>query len=92
MKIYVGNIPFSSTEADLRELFEQFGEVSSVKIITDRVTGRSRGFGFIEMPNDDEAQNAIASLDGKEFGGRPLRVNVSRPREDRGGPNRPKRW
>jgi RNA recognition motif-containing protein len=82
MNIYVGNLPREATEDDLREAFEAFGEVTSVKIITDRFTGDSRGFGFIEMPNSPEAQSAISGLDGKELKGRSLRVNEARPRRD----------
>ena len=73
-KIYVGNLPWSATEADLRDLFQQFGTVHSSAVITDRETGRSRGFGFIEM-DDKDAVNAISQLDGRDMGGRPLRVN-----------------
>lgn len=83
MNIFVGNLNFRSSEQALRGLFEEYGEVSSVRIITDRETGRSRGFAFVEMPNDDEARTAIASLDGQDFDGRPLNVNEARPREDR---------
>lgn len=83
MKIYVGNIPFSTNEEALRSLFESYGEVSEVSIVLDRYTGRSRGFGFVEMPDDEQARKAISSLDGKEFEGRALRVNESRPRERR---------
>ncbi len=83
MKIYVGNIPYSSSEDSLRSLFEQYGEVTSVTIVTDRYTGRSRGFGFVEMPNDEQAREAINSLNGHEFEGRELRVNESRPRPRR---------
>jgi RNA recognition motif-containing protein len=82
MNIYVGNLPREASEDDLREAFEAFGEVTSVKIITDRFTGDSRGFGFIEMPNSPEAQSAISGLDGKELKGRSLRVNEARPRRD----------
>jgi RNA recognition motif-containing protein len=85
MNIYVGNLDFSSTEDTVRALFEQHGEVTSVKIITDRYTGRSRGFGFVEMAKDDEAKAAISALDGKELDGRPLKVNEARPRTERGG-------
>ncbi len=85
MNIYVGNLDFSSTEDSVRALFEQHGEVTSVKIITDRYTGRSRGFGFVEMANDEEGKAAIAALDGKEMDGRPLKVNEARPRTERGG-------
>lgn len=77
--IYVGNIPFSSSEPELQQLFEQFGEVHSVKLITDRETGRPRGFGFVEMEKED-ADKAIEALDGNDFGGRALRVNEARPR------------
>jgi len=82
MNIYVGNLPREATEEDLREAFEAFGEVTSVKIITDRFTGDSRGFGFVEMSNSPEAQSAISGLDGKELKGRSLRVNEARPRRD----------
>ena len=82
MNIYVGNLPREAKEDDLREAFEAFGEVTSVKIITDRFTGDSRGFGFVEMPNSPEAQSAISGLDGKELKGRTLRVNEARPRRD----------
>ncbi|MES2620476.1 MAG: RNA-binding protein [Bacteroidota bacterium] len=79
MNIYVANISFRASEGQLKELFQQFGEVSSVKIVTDRDTGRSRGFGFIEMPNDSEGQQAIAQLNGTEFAERNLVVNEARP-------------
>lgn len=87
MNIYVGNLPREATEDDLREAFVAFGEVTSAKIITDRFTGDSRGFGFVEMPNSSEAQAAISGLDGKDLKGRTLRVNEARPRRDnrRGG-------
>lgn len=81
-KIYVGNLPFSATEAEVRELFAQHGTVHSVKLITDRETGRPRGFGFIEMERD-EANAAIQALNGTDFGGRSLRVNEARERGDR---------
>ena len=80
--IYVGNIPFNSTESEVRELFGQHGTVHSVKFITDRDTGRFRGFGFIEM-DTEEAEAAIAALNGQDFGGRTLRVNEARERGDR---------
>ena len=83
-KIYVGNLPFSATEDSVRELFAQKGEVESVAIITDRETGRSRGFGFVEM-DPDGADKAINELDQYEMDGRSLRVNEAKPREDRGG-------
>lgn len=80
MNIYVGNLPWRSSEEDLRGAFEAFGEVSSAKIITDRETGRSRGFGFVEMPDDSAAQAAIEGLNDQDFQGRSLRVNEARPR------------
>ncbi len=80
MNIYVGNLPFSSNSADLEELFGQYGQVDSASVISDRETGRSRGFGFVEMANDDEARRAIEELDGADLGGRNLRVNEARPR------------
>lgn len=84
MNIYVGNLPFSMTEAEFRETFEAYGEVSSANLIMDRETGRPRGFGFVEMPNDTEAQEAINALNGTEVGDRELRVNEAKPREKRG--------
>lgn len=77
-KIYVGNLPFRATEEELTSLFEQVGAVESVSIITDRDTGRSKGFGFVSM-NDDDAEKAIAALNGKDFAGRALTVNEARP-------------
>ena len=85
MNIYVGNLPFSAVEDELRAKFEEFGAVDSAKIIMDRETGRSRGFGFVEMPNDDEAQAAIDGLQGSDFGGRALTVSEARPRQGGGG-------
>jgi RNA recognition motif-containing protein len=82
MNIYVANIPFRATEAELRGLFEQFGEVSSAKIILDKFTQRSRGFGFVEMADDESAQSAISQLNGSEFMGKTLVVNEARPRSD----------
>jgi len=90
MNIFVGNLAFTTTEDDLAQLFEPFGTVSQARIATDRETGRSRGFGFVEMPNDAEAEAAIEELHGATIGGRPLTVNEARPREDRGGPRRPR--
>jgi RNA recognition motif-containing protein len=84
-KLYVGNLTFSATESDLREMFAPFGAVESVSLVTDRDTGRSRGFGFVEMTNDTEAAAAIAALNGKDSGGRPLTVNEARPKAERGG-------
>ncbi len=86
MNIYVGNLPREATEEDLRKAFESFGEITTAKIITDRFTGDSRGFGFVEMSNNSEAQAAISGLDGKDLKGRSLKVNEARPRrDDRGG-------
>ena len=85
MKIYVGNLSFDSTESEVQDLFSQHGEVEDVAIITDRDTGRSRGFGFVEMKNDDAARAAIDAINGQEFGGRTLTVNEARPRNDRRG-------
>lgn len=81
MNIFVGSLPFSLGEADLKESFEAYGPVDSVKIITDKVTGRSKGFGFVEMPNDEEAQRAIDELNGATVGGRTIVVNQSEARE-----------
>jgi RNA recognition motif-containing protein len=83
--IYVGNLPYDTTGDDLVELFQQYGTVTSGQVIIDKFTNRSRGFGFVEMSNDDEAQTAIESLNGQPFGSRPLTVNEARPRDDRGG-------
>jgi RNA recognition motif-containing protein len=80
MNIYVGNLNYASTEEGLRRLFEAYGEVGDVSIIRDRETGRSRGFGFVEMPNEEEARAAIAELDNKEFDGRLIKVNQARPK------------
>lgn len=83
MQIYVGNISYGTTEESLESLFGQYGQVSSVKIITDRETGRAKGFGFIAMDNDSEGQKAIDELNGQDFEGRSLRINEARPREER---------
>ncbi len=83
MNIYVGNLSFDAGENDVRKAFEEFGSVDSVKIIIDKYSERSKGFGFVEMENDDEAKLAIAELDGKDLMGRALKVNVARPREER---------
>jgi len=85
MKIYVGNMPWSVDDDQLAELFEQYGEVASAVVITDRDTGRSRGFGFVEMNDDDQARTAIEALTDHQMGGRSLTVNEARPRPDRGG-------
>jgi RNA recognition motif-containing protein len=83
--IYVGNLAFTATDDDLRSAFEEYGEVTSVNIIMDRETGRSRGFAFVEMANEDQAKEAIENLDGAGIGGRNVSVNEARPREPRGG-------
>ncbi|MBI4583014.1 MAG: RNA-binding protein [Planctomycetes bacterium] len=93
MNIYVGNIPYDITEDGLRAEFGAFGQVTAVNIITDRESGRPRGFAFVEMANDAEAKSAIDALNGKDFSGRTLKVNEARPREERrsgggGGPRR----
>jgi cold-inducible RNA-binding protein len=85
MRLYVGNLPFDTTEDDLRELFSSDGEVRDVSLVTDRDTGRSRGFGFVEFANDDEGRKAIDRLNGSDMGGRQLTVNEARPRTQRGG-------
>jgi RNA recognition motif-containing protein len=85
MNIFVGNLSHQTVEADLRTAFEAHGQVSSAKVITDRATGESKGFGFVEMPQQSEAEAAIANLNGKELQGRALTVNVSRPRSENGG-------
>lgn len=88
MNIYVGNLSYQMSESGINDVFAEFGAVDSVKIITDRDTGRSKGFGFVEMPNNEEAQAAVSALDGKEVDGRNLKVNEAKPREDR--PRRPR--
>lgn len=87
-KLYVGNLSFSTTEAGLRAAFEAHGQVASASIVMDRDTGRPRGFGFVEMPNDAEAQNAISKMDGATLDGRPLKVNVAKPKTEGGGGGR----
>jgi RNA recognition motif-containing protein len=92
-KLYVGNLSYEVTDSDLEQMFAAHGSVQSAQVIMDRDTGRSKGFGFVEMSNDSEAQAAIAALNGKETGGRTLTVNEARPREDRprsGGQDRPR--
>ena len=84
-KIYIGNIPFTSTEEELRTVFERHGDVASVSVITDRETGRSRGFAFVEMDDSSAADNAIRALDGSELGGRSIRVNEAEDRKGGGG-------
>jgi RNA recognition motif-containing protein len=92
-KLYVGNLPFEVSDLDLQELFASQGEVVSAKVITDRETGRPRGFGFVEMVRSEDAQKAIQGLDGRDFKGRNLKVNAAQPREDRaGGGGGGRRW
>lgn len=86
MNIYVGNLNYGTTEDDLRALFEAHGTVTSVNLITDRETGRPRGFGFVEMADDNAARTAIEAINGTELDGRTLTVNEARPRQSRGGP------
>lgn len=83
--IYVGNLPWNTTDQELADLFAQYGPVIKAQVIKDRDTGRSRGFGFVEMPTDDDAQKAIDALNNQPFGGRPLTVNIAKPREQRAG-------
>lgn len=83
MNIYCGNLPYRFDDHELERHFAEFGTVSSARVLTDRDTGRSKGFGFVEMPNADEANEAIRQLDGKEFEGRNMRVNEAKPREER---------
>src|SRR5918997_5448232 len=85
MKLYVGNLSFQTSSDDLQQLFAQVGTVESASVVEDRDTGRSRGFGFVEMASKEEGEAAIAQFNGKEFNGRNLSVNEARPREDRGG-------
>src|SRR5262249_49746409 len=87
MNIYVGNLPTNATEESLKQLFEQYGNVVSVRMMRDRMTGQLRGFAFVQMASQDEAQEAIGQLQGHEFGGNRLRVNEARPRTER--PQRP---
>ncbi|MBS1745308.1 MAG: RNA-binding protein [Bacteroidetes bacterium] len=88
MNIYVSNLSFAVQDEDLREYFEEYGEVSSAKVITDKFTNRSRGFGFVEMPNDEAAQKAIKELDGAVVDSRTISVTVAKPREERSNNNR----
>ena len=100
MNLFVGNLAWATTQADLEAAFGAYGEVSSAKIMTDRETGKSRGFAFVEMPNDSEARKAIEDLNGKDLKGRAINVNEARPREERprsggfggGGDRGPRRW
>jgi RNA recognition motif-containing protein len=91
VNIYVGNLAFSTTDHDLRQLFEPYGEVDTINLITDKYTGQSRGFGFVEMPDTAAAKAAIQGLQGKELAGRALTVNEAKPREPRREPSR-SRW
>ncbi len=84
MKLYVGNLTYETTDADLKTAFEEYGTVDSATVIMDRDSGRSKGFGFVEMSDGSEAKAAMAGLDGKEVGDRAMKVNEARPREDRG--------
>lgn len=86
--IYVGNLPWETSQDDLYALFQEFGAIKHAQVISDRDTGRSRGFGFVEMTNDAEALQAIEALNHKDYKGRPLTVNEAKPREDRGGRQR----
>jgi RNA recognition motif-containing protein len=88
MNIYVGNLSYDTDDQALREVFEKYGSVDSVNVILDKFSGRSKGFGFIEMPDNSEAQKALDELDGKELDGRNIKVNQAKPREERGGGNR----
>ena len=100
MNIYVGNLSFDTKDSDLRTAFEPFGEISSCSVIQDRMTNRSRGFGFVEMPNQEEAKKAIEELDGKSVQGREIKTSEAKPRESResggfrsgGGGNRNRSW
>ena len=87
MNIYVSNLSFNVQDEDLKEFFTEYGEVTSAKVITDKFTGKSRGFGFVEMPNDEAAKKAIAELDGGRVEGREIKVAEARPREERSGGN-----
>ena len=90
MNIFVGSLPYSTTDEELEAAFTEYGEVTSARVIMDRYTGRSRGFGFVEMSNQEQAEAAIRAMNGKDFQGRALTVNEARPREDR--PRRDSRW
>ena len=91
-KIYVGGLPYSATEQELSDLFAAHGTVQSARIITDKFTGKSRGFGFVEMSTDDEAKAAITALNATQMGGRTLTVNEARPQEPRSGGGQRDRW
>jgi RNA recognition motif-containing protein len=91
MKLYVGNLSFETTENDLQDLFEQHGQVSEVSLMMDRMTGKSRGFAFVTMPDNSQAEAAMTALNGKELAGRTLNINEARPREERPRPYGAKR-
>jgi RNA recognition motif-containing protein len=91
MNIYVGNLSFDTSEDELRKAFEEFGKVANVTILKDKFSGKSRGFGFVEMPSNDEANAAINGLNGREIAGRSIKVNEARPQTDRGGDRGPRR-
>ena len=80
-RLYVGNLPYNTTDADMEQLFSQYGAVESAQVVMDRATGRSKGFGFVNMVNDGEANAAMEALNGRDYGGRPLTVNEAKPRE-----------
>ena len=82
MDIYVGNLPYETTEEDLKDLFAEFGSVSNARVITDKYTGRSKGFGFVDMPNQEEAEEAVKQLEGKIIGGRNINVNEAKRRQE----------
>ncbi len=84
MKLFVGSLPWATTSQDLNDLFSQYGAVSSANVLTDRDTGRSRGFGFVEFENDEDAKKAISALDGSDYQGRSLKVSEAKPLQDRG--------
>jgi cold-inducible RNA-binding protein len=86
--IFVGNLSFNTSEEELRHLFEPYGQIDRISILTDRETGRSRGFGFVEMVNAEEGEKAIAALNGSQFGGRAINVNEARPKAERAGGER----
>jgi len=93
MKLYIGNLSFQTTSSELEELFTSIGVVESATVVEDRDTGRSRGFGFVEMATQEEGEKAIAEFDGKDFAGRSIKVNEAKPREDRSNGNgRSNRW
>jgi len=92
MNIYVGNLPYETTESDLKEAFEAYGKVDTARTIVDKYTNQSKGFGFVEMPDKAEAQAAISGLDGKDMGGRALKVNEARPKNEGGGGRGGRSW